>query len=120
MKNYNKVPEQATVLDEVAKGTMVIVQNRLAEVLEIDEEDIEVHWFGTKTNRERPRHFWKFYPVWINKDGERQVLKAQSGKEAATSKVARTSVHLIFERLNLNGTIPEEVLGMITNYELHA
>ncbi len=121
LKNYNKVPEQTVILDEVKKGTMVIVQNKLAEVLEIDEEDIEVQWFGTKTNRDRPRHFWKFYPVWINNDGVREVLKAQtSGKEAATSKVSRTSVHITFERLNLNGTIPEEVLDKITNYDLDA
>ena len=124
LKPYNLPPKQSTMA-EVDTGNMVVVREKhkvkLGEIIEVDEDEVNVHWFGTKSSKSSPRRRWKFYPMWTDRQtGVREPIKASSIKmEATTNKVGRGSILLAFTKLNLNATVPEEVLSKIESYDFN-
>jgi hypothetical protein len=124
LEAYNKVPEKNLNLT-LTIGHMIVWKDsgniRIAEIIEDHVEDWLIHWYGSSTNKNLPRNRWKFYPVWEDKNtGDYVISKSHSSRmNPSTTEISKESVFKSFEKLNLNGTIPENILREIEEFTLY-
>lgn len=118
---------------ELVVGDMVLIDQgrllRLAEVINLIDNEVIVHWFGTQTNKTLPRERWKYLPGWIDtltgrvtyaerKSGMYHQTKTYLGGPS-TSQLNRKEIIEIFTSLTKHGTIPKYVVKKYEDKRLH-
>ena len=123
LKPYNEPVIKSTRLREPKTGNMVIVKQgataRVAEVVKEKMESLQVHWYGTTTNREHSRRRWKWYPGWENDKNEIEYKKTQLGTgKPALCEIPKSEVIVAFEKLTLHSALPTDIVSATNRFTL--
>ena len=122
LANFNQPTTQQTQEEELEIGYMVLIQEenslRMAEIREIYEDTLEVHWYGSSTPTNWSRERWKFYPGWETQEGDISYVQSQSHGKPATCIVPKNQVFYCFKKLNLNSTLPLDIVRNISSFSL--
>ena len=126
LEAFNTPTTASTVKDDPEVGNMVVVKQegtaRIGEVLELKEEEVTIHWYGSTTTRSLPRSRWKLYPGWEKEDGTMEYIASHvggvSGSKPATCDVKRSEIFLVFNRLTVKSGLPADVLKEIQRLSL--
>ena len=124
--NFNEPPAVATIRDDPDVGNMVVLKQegaaRIGEVIELKEEEITLHWYGSSTTRSLPRSRWKLFPGWEADDGTVEYTASHaggtSGGKPSICDVKRRDIFLVFNRLTTKSELPADVLKKIEHLSL--
>ena len=119
---HNKPTIHLTPQTNPTIGHMALVRDgktaRLGEIVEVNDEEVLIHWYGTSTNKMFPRTRWKFYPGWSDEDGVVQYVRAQKAGAPARSAVNARDIIRCFPNPTLKSTIPADVVEETKKFAL--
>ena len=82
-------------------------------------QHLQVHLYGTTTNREHSRRRWKWYPGWENDKNEIEYKKTQLGTgKPALCEIPKSEVIVAFEKLTLHSALPTDIVSATNRFTL--
>ena len=122
LESFNDPAQKTTIVEDLAAGNMAIIKQgnkaRIGEIVEVKEDSVKLHWYGSTTTKDLARYRWKFYPGWENDDGEVEYRKSQAGGKPAKCEVLKSEIYKTFTRLTLQSTLPSDVVKLIQSLTL--